>query len=300
MVWRMRFPRAVVHALMCVAFLAAAALVAGPALSDDEVHADGVPDSRVASFNILGHSHTTSGARARKMGDSITRMGRTVKIIDSRGFDLIGFQEMQRIQATEFLRLRGATWSLYPGTSMTALDGENSIGWRDDVWTLVEATTQQITYFNGRIRNMPIVLLRHNATNQLVYVMNVHNPANTREYGNQSKWRAEAMRREIAKINELRTLAPAYPVIFTGDLNERESAFCTMSYPGKLFAANGGTSTDQSCTPPPRPVGIDWIMGTEDALFTDYASLRTKRIRHTTDHPVVTAVLDFNVAPATR
>ena len=299
----MRFPRAVLRTpasfAICLA-LCLSGLFTGPARATEAEHTDGIIDSRVASFNVLGHSHTISGRRARLMGDSITRMGRTVKIIDKQAFDLIGFQEMQRIQATEFQRLRGTTWSLYPGTSMTAADGENSIGWRNDVWTLVEATTQQITYFDGRIRNMPIVLLRHNRTNQLVYVMNVHNPANTRQYGNQSAWRAEAMRREIAKINELRAAYPRYPVIFTGDLNERESAFCAMTYPAQLFAANGGTNDGATCTPPAKPVGIDWIMATDDAQLSNYASLRSRRIRHTTDHPVVTARIDFNVAPAAR
>lgn len=260
----------------------------------------GIPVSKVASFNILGHSHTISGRRARTMGDSIERMGRTVQIIDRQALDLIGFQEMQRIQATEFLRLRGTTWSLYPGVSMTAADGENSIGWRNDVWTLVEATTQSIPYFDGRIRQMPIVLLQHNATRQMVYVMNVHNPASTRAEGDQSRWRKEAMRLEIAKINALRVAAPAFPVIVTGDFNERETAYCTMAYPARLYAANGGRATATRCTPPPQPIGIDWVMGTAGVAFSDYASLRTKKIRRTTDHPVVTARIGFTVPHALR
>ena len=51
-----------------------------------------------------------------------------------------------------------------------------------------------IPYFNGSPRPMPVVLLRDKATGMMAYFANFHNPADTAQYHNQGKWRAEATR----------------------------------------------------------------------------------------------------------
>ncbi len=250
--------------------------------------------SHVATFNVLGDSHTRKGKK-KSMGTGVERMGRTVKIIDQRGFDLVGFQEMQRVQVQEFLRLRTTDWGIYPGLVLRAQDGENTIAWKRSVWTLVSVATQTIPYFDGKTREMPILLLQHNASGQQVYVMNVHNPSTDKKNGNHDKWRQLAMDLQIAKIRELRSTTKL-PLILTGDMNEREEAFCQFGQLGKLRAANGvGVATlKRGCTPPPS-MQIDWIFGTKDIVFTDYKVWDTPRIQRTTDHPVVAATAMFPV-----
>lgn len=244
--------------------------------------------SRVATFNVLGDSHTRKGRKA-KMGSGVERMQRTVKIIDKRALDLVGFQEMQRLQVQEFLRLRTTEWGIYPGLVLTARDGENTIAWRRSVWTLVSVDTQTIPYFDGKTREMPILLLQHNVSGQQVYVMNVHNPATSKRLGNHDVWRQQAMDLEIAAVRSLRATTKL-PIIVTGDMNSREDVFCQFGQLGKLRAANGvGKANAKGCTPPPRPMPVDWIFGTKDVVFSDYQVVDTERIRRTSDHPLVVA-----------
>jgi endonuclease/exonuclease/phosphatase (EEP) superfamily protein YafD len=97
--------------------------------------------------------------------------------------------------------------------------------------------------------------------------------------------RAEATRRELALV---RTLAgTGDPVLLLGDFNERAEAFCMVTGAGDIVAANGG-SRGGTCVPPPH-AGIDWIFGTSDVTFSDYAREEQPRLRRVTDHPVVIA-----------
>lgn len=279
--------------------LVTATLAAAPTLSSTAATGtepgDTPATARVASFNVLGDSHTRTGPKA-SMGSGVERMRRTVKILDKRELDLVGFQEMQRVQVQEFLRLRTAEWGIYPGLVLTPRDGENTIAWRRSVWTLVEVATQSIPYFDGRTREMPILLLQHNATGEQVYVMNVHNPATNRRVGNQDYWRDQAMAIEAAKVNEMKAASPI-PILVLGDMNEREDVFCYFGQQARLRAANGAgyKATAKECLPPPRPMSVDWIFGTKDVAFSDYAALRTERIARTTDHPVIVATATLPV-----
>ncbi len=300
-------PRIDARALVLSATLLIAPLTVSSALTSKAAAIDegsgpaGTPAvAQVSSFNLLGDSHTRKGRKA-ELGSGVERMGRSVKILDKRAIDLVGFQEMQRVQVEEFLRLRTTEWGIYPGLVLTARDGENSIAWRRSVWTLVEVATQTIPYFNGKTREMPILLLQHNATGERVYVMNVHNPATNRRVGNQDVWRDQAMALEAAKVNELKATSTV-PILVLGDMNEREDVFCYFGQQARLRAANGlgYKANANGCTPPPRPLSVDWIFGTKDVAFSYYEALRTKRIERTTDHPVIVATATLPVAVTGR
>ena len=118
--------------LRAVTLLAAAALitlVVSPASSTSESLQRREPaELRVATFNLLGDSHTQSGPK-KSMGSGVERMGRSVRILDNRDIDIVGFQEMEDVQVAEFQRLRGG-WGLYPGAELRPKDGSNSIAWR--------------------------------------------------------------------------------------------------------------------------------------------------------------------------
>lgn len=244
------------------------------------------PTFRVATFNVLGASHTVRG-RQKYMGPGVRRMGRAVRIIDRRHIGLVGFQEMQGVQVREFQRLRGSSWGLYPGTALRELDGENSIGWRQDTWRLIKASTVPIPYFKGHIRNMPLLLMQNRATGRHVYVLDVHNPATNRRVGNQDRWRHLALAQETALINNLR-LTTHLPVIFVGDFNDRALAFCPLYRDTSLRSASGGSATSTSCTMT-APTPVDWVFGSIGVDFTGYRRVDTPYVRRTTDHPVVLA-----------
>ena len=171
----------------------------------------------VSSFNVLGASHTPAGG-ARSTG--ATRIIWANQLLDQHGVDVVGFQEMQaRASSTKFLQITAGSWGVYPGFTLRARDTENSIGWRTDDFDLVQATTVNIPYFNGTPRPMPIVLLREKSSGLMSYFANFHNPADTAQYRNQAKWRAEATRVEVALQNQLS--ASGIPRFMTGDMNER-------------------------------------------------------------------------------
>jgi endonuclease/exonuclease/phosphatase family metal-dependent hydrolase len=238
------------------------------------------------TFNLLGHSHTVRGRHAW-MGSGPERLRRAVRVVDYRRADLVGFQEMQPPQVAEFLRVRGRDWGLYPAARLRGLDGENSIAWRKRVWRVARAGTVPIPYFNGNIRQMPLLLMEHRASHRRTWVLNVHNPATNRRRGNQDRWRRAAIALEIATTNARRAESPTTPVLVVGDMNEREGVLCPFGRRAGLRAANGGTVTRTTCRMPPGPRPVDWIFGTADVTFSGYRALRTPRIVRTTDHPVV-------------
>jgi hypothetical protein len=259
-------------------------VVLAPAPSDAGRRATAPAELRVSTFNLLGASHTEKGSRMW-MGSGEERMGRAVRILDNQKVDIVGFQEMQASQVAEFQRLRSTTWGLYPGAELRDMDGENSIAWRKSVWTLVEASTRSIPYFHGNIHEMPFLLMRHNATGQLAYFFDVHNPVSNRRRGNNDYWRAMAVNKEIAAVNEMRATSTV-PVFVVGDMNDREKVFCPYVRRAALHAANGGSATDTTCTLPAKAI-IDWLFGTSEVTFHDYLKVDTKFVRRTTDHSVV-------------
>lgn len=244
--------------------------------------------SRVASFNVLGANHTDprNGNKA-SWPDSDVRTPNIIKILDNNGVDLVGFQELNRIQYDQFMK-QTTGWAMYPGNQMSNYATHNSIAWRTAQWQLLEANTIPIPYFKGRLIPMPYLLMRHVATGRLIWVANFHNPANTRTRGDASKWRAQAKAAQVALANKLHQTG--VPLVMTGDMNERASYYCSLVSKAPMQAANGGSVGAGRCQAP-RDSRIDWIFGSDYLRFTNYVAQRTPLIQRTTDHPVVMADL---------
>ena len=244
----------------------------------------------VSSFNVLGSSHTAGRGAGRKGRPSgVARSAGAARLISGNGVGIVGLQELQWDQARS-LSSRLPDYGIYPGTSMRAPDAENSIMWRRSMFELVEAHTVTIPYFHGRPRQMPYVKLRSIANGKQLWVLNVHNPADTRQMGRNGRWRQAAIRREIDLIRSLRQAEPDTPRVMTGDMNDRAEFFCPMVGTGLLRAANGGSAGGGSCSPPPSPQ-IDWILGTPELPWSGYVVDRSALVRWSTDHPMVRAVL---------
>lgn len=264
--------------------IADARAIAGETLvnrPDPRRSAPPVATFRISSFNILGSSHTR-GRSPRASGTA--RASRAASYIMANNIDLIGFQELQGDQRRTFTNATGGRFGLYPGDQLRGLDGENSIAYRLDTWELVKADTAPIPYFGGRIRNMPVLLLKHKKTGITTYVANFHNPANTKRFGNQERHKAAAKARQVALFAELRD--DGYPLLVTGDMNERQSWFCAVAGPGDLRAAAGGEGGRNGCSVA-GGFRIDWIVGSHDVEFSNYREDRSGTIKWITDHPVM-------------
>lgn len=236
----------------------------------------------LASFNLLGHSHTVNGGRG--LPPSVVRTPLAVNALRNNSVDLVGLQEFQAPQMARFMALAGGEYGVYPPASAGVMMHANAVAWRKDTFTLVEQRTFGIPYFFGQTRQMPVVQLEHNATGQRLWLLNVHNPANA--HGNAAHWRSQATQIEVNLINQLSAEDENVPVFFTGDLNDWEGVFCKVTTSTSVKAANGG-STGSPCAPPPRPLAVDWVFGSDFVSFSNYRALRTPEIRRATDHPLV-------------
>lgn len=236
----------------------------------------------VTSFNVLGSSHTpVGGSRA----PGTTRIVWANRLLERHGVDVAGFQEMQYDQLTKFLEITEGEWAVYPGFQLRRRDTENSIGWRTDLFDLVEARTIDITYFDGNLRPMPVVLLRHKATGLTTWFANFHNPADTKLHPNQGYWRRKATATEIALAKELR--GQNGPVVITGDMNSRAWYFCRMALNAPMKAARPTSYVRNGVCHPNKPRAVDWIFGSRRLSFTHYVEDRGALVAKTTDHPMI-------------
>lgn len=251
----------------------------------------------VATFNVLGSTHTESGPRAR-MGSGVYRVGLAVKYLDKHQLDVVGFQELQIDQRERFAELAADRYGMFPAEPvlLTRRNVQNSIVWNLAEWQLLEGHFVKIPYFDGIEWDMPVVLLQNLQTGQRVYFANFHNPATNRKHRNSTPYRREAERRQVALANAL--YATGLPVFFTGDMNEREKYFCTMAAGAPMKAANGGSYGARSgCVPPPKPMPVNWIMaGKERGQFSGYVRDDSTLVNRITDHFVVRATVTMRGA----
>lgn len=250
---------------------------------------------RVSTFNLLGAGHTGPGGDRKGYADGTTRQKMADQLIRANGLEIVGFQEMQWPQITQFKSEMGAAYDIFPGRTDQSyrvnVDG-NSIAWRKDRWTALSETYYSAPYFKGEMVPKPIVLLQNRITGQQVFVTNTHNPADT--FGDAQKWRDQSVDIQARTFNALRAEHPTVPIVFTGDMNDTRPFYCRFTGKTTMRAANGGVRTATSCTLPPSPQ-IDWILGTPDVVWSAYRQLRTPYVRQTTDHPLVFA--DATIQP---
>lgn len=239
---------------------------------------------RIASFNILGHSHTAKGGghSGRGYPSGPVRMEGAIDTLLSSEVSVAGLQELQGPQM-DVLERRMPGWGVFPGRSMGQGVMANSIIWDEGQWQAVETHTIDIPYFAGRPLAMPYVLLKHRETGLRVWVANFHNPANV--HGPAQQWRDEAVRRQASLATRLQERG--LPVLMTGDFNDRERFYCPITSQSTLRAANGGTASP--CRPPAK-MSVDWIVGAgNDLSFVGYHQLDGGAIDKITDHPVILA-----------
>ena len=242
----------------------------------------GTTGFNVASFNLLGASHT---ARSSRFATYKPRLDRAVTLMNRYKLDVVGTQEFQETTQFDYFVAKGysKTWGAhYWNPAGKARDTENAIIWRKSKMEFVSGSTFDIPYFNGNTRHVPAVLLREKSSGRTAYFLNVHNPANVR--GNAAGWRAKAIKIERAKIIELRKTGR--PVFITGDFNDRREAFCPLTA-GKLTISPN--SVPRMTCVYPRQTSIDWIFAAGQTRFSYYLRDTYSQRANISDHPVVRA-----------
>ncbi|GAB7004189.1 hypothetical protein JCM18899A_16610 [Nocardioides sp. AN3] len=247
---------------------------------------------RLATFNVLGASHTRRGGDSFIKTPYQRRMSYAVRILTDHAVDVVGFQEFEPPQAFAFARQMGQGWAMFPSPGSKAADGRQTIAWRQERIELLRTRTVTYPYFHGQTIRTPTVELRVRGTDDAFWVFNVHNPATGCAVcgGNNDRWRGAAVAREVAAIRALS--ADGTPVFLVGDMNSKGAFYCEMSAALPVVFAAGGSHDAAGCHPP-TPTPIDWILATKGVSFTDYLHDDSPLVDAATDHPVnsVTATL---------
>jgi hypothetical protein len=81
-------------------------------------------------------------------------------------------------------------------------------------------------------------------------------------------------------------------------MNERERYFCTLAGGAPMKAPNGGRySQRMGCTPPPKPMPVDWIFGAKRrGQFSDYVRDDSRLVNRISDHFAIRATVTMRGA----
>ncbi|GAB3865738.1 hypothetical protein GCM10028801_36680 [Nocardioides maradonensis] len=236
---------------------------------------------RVASLNILGSNHVGRGL-ARAAGEA--------SLLENRGVDIVGLQEVQRDQRQVFLR-QMPSYTMWPQDAVGRQGYRLQIMFRTSQYEMVDGGSVN-SPFVGMSVPMPYVLLRDRSTGVEFWVVDAHlSPQGRQGERNAGTVIQQAL---VDRLND------THPVVMVGDMNEHASWFCRMASNVPVFSANGGSSSD--CTPP-GPLRIDWIVGSDDGdstvSFSDYAQDDTTKRLRLSDHYLVYATASVTATPST-
>lgn len=219
----------------------------------------------IASFNVLGSSHTAAGGNKPGMASGVERARGAVSALQRHDVDIAGLQEFQGDQQKAFRKLA-------PGYAMAA-EKDNAIVWNQDKFRLVEKREFTIPYFEGHPRKMPVVRLEDRRTGKQMWVVNVHNPADTKDHPHNAANRARAVGIEQHLMQQLQ--ATGLPVMLVGDMNDH-------SMRGDLSQAGMSASRPGQGEGP-----IDWIFGSRGVQFSNYLQDRSTVSSGTSDHALI-------------
>ncbi|WP_435744271.1 endonuclease/exonuclease/phosphatase family protein [Nocardioides sp. SYSU DS0663] len=225
---------------------------------------------QIGTLNVQGSQHRPNGTGRAAMHAST---------IIGRGVDLVGLQEVQDDQLA-VLQARLPGWTIWPGQSLGNQGVRLQIGWRNDLFALVD-TGSIITRFDHQLRPIPYVLLRDLATGGQFWVIDIHNSPRDQEADRDSATNAE-----IALVNQLR--ATGHPVLLVGDTNEKTEFGCRVSAATGMVGSNGATPA--SCVGA-GPIKIDKIMGVGGVTFSGHVVDYGAPIPASTDHAFIRATV---------
>ena len=229
--------------------------------------------AKVATFNVLGSSHTNASGNKPDYASGVQRVPEMIQQLKKHDVEIAGLQEFQGDQQQAF---RAAN----TGYDMVG-ERDNAVIWKADRYRKVGQTSLTIPYFKGKPREMPAVQLEDVATGTRVWVLSVHNPADTKSNPGNAGNRREAERRERAFIQNLE--ATGVPVIVAGDFNDDKQSTGAMTAGGLTTVAD----------PKGNARNIDWVFGSRGVQFGATTRDTDPRADRTSDHPIVVTTATF-------
>jgi endonuclease/exonuclease/phosphatase family metal-dependent hydrolase len=230
----------------------------------------------IGTLNVLGSNHAPRGTY---------RAAREAALIRDRGIDIIGLQEVQRDQRPVFLRNMPG-YAMWPQDALGRQGYRVQIMYRTDMFEKIDDGGVNHTFDSQRVP-IPWIKLRDRKTGGTFYVVSSHNSPR----GMQSQ-RVRSTYIQSQLVNRLK--ATGSPVMLVGDFNEHQQYFCRISSRTRMRSANGGYYSS-GCVAPPRPIRIDWVLGTNRARFSGYRQDGATLAFGLSDHYLIYATATITV-----
>lgn len=253
---------------------AAPALGSGGDRDRDEPAAARSFKFKVGTFNVLGSQHT---ARPGGFLPGHVRAGLTADLVEKKGIDVVGFQEVQADQ----LRVLGRDlddYLIWPYQRLGMSQGLRlQIAYRRSDFKFVEGHHFD-TMFAGNRRPIPYVRLEDRASGKEFWFLSLHN----------SRWPAERARAEntiVRKVNELRDTG--IPVVVGGDTNEWFSFACELGHRAEMRSANPAQPFP-ACRAV-RNQEFDYLLANPKVAFSRYRQIGGPEVWRASDHKLVTS-----------
>ncbi len=252
----------------------------------------------VTTFNILGSQHTEPGGGVPYWAPGRLRSEWAADVIADTGSSIVAIQESQRDQVVALQKILGQHYDFWPGTSLSARHGWQTVMWDRRVWTREKAQNLELPVL-GTTRPHPVIRLKHRKTGRKTWVINIHNSSK------QTKERIRERAKALKKINRVvrKKRKTGAQVLLLGDFNDRKRAFCSVVGDTDLESVFGGSVTKKATKATknkknkkkknvcrtPRGMGIDWIFHSPGLKNRSATRTRTPWVTSVADHPVVTA-----------
>ncbi len=249
---------------------AVAGSYAAPTTGGGAAAAAGNDSFTLASFNVLGDSHTVKGGNApKKYGDSGKRIKGAIETLRKHDVEVAGLQEFQKSQRADFKKL-APEYDI--ATAAGDAKGDNAVIWRKDRFKMIEKRSVTVKYFKGKAKPMPVVLLEDLKTGKRAWVISVHNPVAKEN----AKYRRYDEKVEADYVAKLRA-ETGLPVYLVGDFNDHEEAKEPLTTTGGLTSFHDGSFK----------LGIDQLFATPGVTFSNSLTDSSTRKAKISDHPIV-------------
>ncbi len=257
---------------------------------------------RAASFNILHSPDGNVEARLRKSIDTLLNPPGGGEQVDVVGLQEVRKDQLAMLKASNF----GQQYNMFPNTPNNREYEPNIVAWRKDKYTVIKEATMNARYFFGNPEQMPVVKLKENSTDRVLYFASIHNP---RSGGDPFRGNNEGVRDDNARLFQeyfanLKQQEPDTPMILVGDFNAGYQAadkledvpygrrsFCILTNGIFWDAWHASKKIDGKCPKRSTVNFIDHIFIDRDTQVSKFFTAPRGIDKNGSDHPTIFADL---------
>lgn len=261
---------------------------------------------RIASYNVLGASHTDPGGNKATRATYDIRISRLVDVIRGSNLEVVGLQEFEPRQRERLLNLAASDYDIFPSSASYDDEASNSsIIWKRSRFSFVDGGRMGIKYFNSKPINTPWVKLRYIRSGQEFYVLNAHYPVSrSRNDSEHQRIRENNARTQLGEADA--KLASGAPVFIIGDFNSTFSVragddsnranlvYCILTANGHFRHASDVRKGLSGQCPQQSGGGIDHVYVSDKISVRAWGRIRNANTAIASDHSPAVAAITLN------